>query len=88
MMAIDLSSVIYRQMNHYFPRIMTGDESWFLYLYLSDHMFAASRDEVIPREKLGWGPERYIDDFLQRCESDHLECTAIWCAIQSRKFHQ
>jgi hypothetical protein len=34
-----------------FSRIMTGDESWSLHLFQSDHMFAASRDEVIPRKR-------------------------------------
>jgi hypothetical protein len=50
-MAIDLSNVFHRQTNHSFVRIVTGDESWFLDLYPSDHIFAANRDEVIPREK-------------------------------------
>jgi hypothetical protein len=49
--AIDLSSVLHRQANHSFSRIATGYESWFFYLYPSDHMFAAIRDEVIPSEK-------------------------------------
>jgi hypothetical protein len=30
---------------------MTGDESWFVYLYESDHMFASGRENVITREK-------------------------------------
>jgi uncharacterized membrane protein len=34
-----------------FSRIVTGNESWFLVLYQSDHMFATTRDEVIPRTK-------------------------------------
>jgi hypothetical protein len=50
-MAADLLSVLYRQADYSFSRIVTVDESWFLYLYLSDHMSAASRNEVIPREK-------------------------------------
>jgi hypothetical protein len=28
-----------------------GDESWFVYTYQSNQMFAAGRDEMIPREK-------------------------------------
>jgi hypothetical protein len=49
-MVIDLLSVLHRQPDYSFSRIVTGNEFWFLYLDLSDHMFAASRDEVIPRE--------------------------------------
>jgi histone-lysine N-methyltransferase SETMAR len=30
---------------------MTGDESWFVCLYPSDHMFASWRENVIPRQK-------------------------------------
>jgi hypothetical protein len=50
-MAIDLLSVLDRQADYSFSRIVTGDEFWFLYLSRSDHMSAASRDKVIPREK-------------------------------------
>jgi hypothetical protein len=50
-MATDLLSVLYRQADYSFSPIVTGDESWFLYLYLSDHMFTASRDNMIAREK-------------------------------------
>jgi hypothetical protein len=32
-----------------FEGISTGDESWFLYEYQSDSMFAASREAVPPR---------------------------------------
>jgi hypothetical protein len=39
---------------------MTGDESWFLYLYSFDYMFAVSRDEIIPREKSTIGAQRII----------------------------
>jgi hypothetical protein len=57
-MAIDLSSILYHQENYSFSQIMTGDESWFLCLYPSDHMFAVSRDEVIPREHATIGPRK------------------------------
>jgi hypothetical protein len=70
-----------------FSRIMTGNELWLLYWCLSDYMFAASRDKVIPREKPRRDPESYVDDFLQRYESDHLEYTDIRCTIQSRILH-
>jgi hypothetical protein len=50
-MTIDMSSVLYQQANHSFSQIVTEDESLFCYLYPSDHMFAASRDKIIPREK-------------------------------------
>jgi hypothetical protein len=39
---------------------VTGDEFWFLYLYLSTHLFAVSRDEVIPREKATIGAEKIM----------------------------
>jgi uncharacterized membrane protein len=57
-MAIDLSSVLHRQANHSFSQIVTGDESWFFYRYPSDYMFSASRDELIPREKVMIGPRK------------------------------
>jgi hypothetical protein len=46
-----LLSVLRRQARYSFSWIVTGDESWFLYWYPADHMFASSRDEVIPRTK-------------------------------------
>jgi hypothetical protein len=49
-MASDLLTVLRGQTRFSFSRIVTVDESWFLYLYQSDHMLAASRDEVIPRK--------------------------------------
>jgi hypothetical protein len=39
------------QIHKYFNCIVTSDESWFVYLYLSDHIFASGRENVIPREK-------------------------------------
>jgi hypothetical protein len=60
-----------------FLRIMTGDESWFLCLYHCDHMFATSRDEVIPATKTRIGAQNsYVDDFLQRCEVGRPKHTA------------
>jgi hypothetical protein len=50
-MATDLLSVLHLQADYSFSRIATRDKYWFLCLYLSDHMFTASQDEVIPREK-------------------------------------
>jgi hypothetical protein len=50
-MATDLLTILYRQADYSFSRIVTEDESWFLYLYPSDDIFAASRDEMILREK-------------------------------------
>jgi hypothetical protein len=32
-------------------------------------------------------PESYVHDCVQRCESDHIQCTGIWCTIQLRIFH-
>jgi hypothetical protein len=59
-MATDLLSVLHRQADYYFSRIVTEDEFWFLYLYPSDHMFATSRDEVIPRETAAMRAQRVI----------------------------
>jgi hypothetical protein len=39
---------------------MTGDESWFVYLYLSDHMFASGRENVIPRQKQTIAPRKIM----------------------------
>jgi hypothetical protein len=43
--------ILLEQRDKSFNCIMTDDESWFVYLYLSDHMFASGREDVIPREK-------------------------------------
>jgi hypothetical protein len=47
-MASDLLTLLRGQARFSFSRIVTWDESWFLYLYQSHHIFAVSRDEVIP----------------------------------------
>jgi hypothetical protein len=44
-------NVLHHQTDYSFSRIVTSDEFWFLCWYLSDHVFIASTDEVIPREK-------------------------------------
>jgi hypothetical protein len=46
-----ISVVPYVQVDNYFDGVVTGDESWFVYIYPSDHMFAAGRNEVVPKEK-------------------------------------
>jgi hypothetical protein len=43
--------VLLEQKDKSFNCIMIGDDSWFLYLYHYDHMFASGRENVIPREK-------------------------------------
>jgi hypothetical protein len=50
-MSIHLLSVLRPQHESSFSRTVAGDESWFLYSLQSDHMFATSREEVIPRTK-------------------------------------
>jgi hypothetical protein len=50
-MTTDLLSLLYRPAEYSFSRIVAGDKSWFLDLYPSDHMFAASRDKVIQSDK-------------------------------------
>jgi hypothetical protein len=59
-MAINLLALLRRQAELSFHRIVTGDESWFLYLYQSDHMFAATQDEVIPRKKATIGARKVM----------------------------
>jgi hypothetical protein len=59
-MSIDLLSVLRRQPEFSFSRIVTGDESWFLYSLQSDHMFATSREEVIPRIKATIGAQKVM----------------------------
>jgi hypothetical protein len=59
-MTTDMLNVLHRQVDYSFSRIVTGDEFLFLYLYLSDHMFTVSRDEVIPREKATRGDQRVM----------------------------
>jgi histone-lysine N-methyltransferase SETMAR len=53
-------SLLRQQMSLSFSRIVTGDESWFLSLYQSDHMFTASPDEVIPRTKQTIGARKVM----------------------------
>jgi histone-lysine N-methyltransferase SETMAR len=59
-MSFDLLTLLHEQEKFSFSRIVTGDESWFLYLYESHHMFAASRDEVIPRKKPAIGTQKVM----------------------------
>jgi hypothetical protein len=40
---------------------VTGDESWFVYLYLSDHMFTFGRENVISKKADNWGAQDYAD---------------------------
>jgi hypothetical protein len=50
-MAIDLLSLLHHQADYSFCRIVTESEFWFPSSYLSDHIFAMTREEVSPREK-------------------------------------
>jgi hypothetical protein len=50
-MTNDPLSVLHHKVDYSFCLIMIGNEFWLLYWCLSDHMFAASRNKVIPREK-------------------------------------
>jgi hypothetical protein len=59
-LAINILSLIRQQMSISFSRIVTEDESWFLSLYQYDHMFATSRDEVIPRTKQTIGAQKVM----------------------------
>jgi hypothetical protein len=59
-MSIDLLSVLHRQPEFSFSRIMTGEESWFLYSLQLDHIFATSREEVIPRTKAMTGAHKVM----------------------------
>jgi hypothetical protein len=43
-----------------FNYIMTVDESQFVCLYHSDHMFASGREDVIPREKQAIGVHKVM----------------------------
>jgi hypothetical protein len=88
-MAIDLLSVLRRQTPLSFSGIVTGDESWFLYLYQSDYKFARSRDEMIPRTKAAMSPPKsYVDSFIQRCEAGQPKRTGTWFEIHSRIVYQ
>jgi hypothetical protein len=49
--SINILTVLHRETSNLFPRIVTDNESWFLYQYSSDHIFTVSRNEVIPRER-------------------------------------
>jgi hypothetical protein len=55
--------VLRRKADYSFSRIMTRTEFWFLYWCLSDQIFAASRDKVIPRKKTGQGPRKLCSRF-------------------------
>jgi hypothetical protein len=59
-MAINLLALLRRQVELSFHQIVPGDESWFLCLYQSDHMFAATRDEVIPRKHATIGARKVM----------------------------
>jgi hypothetical protein len=53
-------NVLRRRTPFSFSRIVTGDESWFWYSYQYDHMFARSRDDVIPRTKATIGAQKVM----------------------------
>jgi histone-lysine N-methyltransferase SETMAR len=59
-MLVDLLSVLRRQPEFSFSRIVTGDEPWFLYSFQPDHMFATSREEVIPRTNATIGAQKVM----------------------------
>jgi histone-lysine N-methyltransferase SETMAR len=59
-MSIDLLSLLRRQPEFSFSRIVTGDESWFLYSLQLDYMFAISREEVIRRTKATIGAQKVM----------------------------
>jgi hypothetical protein len=49
--ATDLLSFLYRQADYSFSPVVAMDEFWFLYRYLSDYIFAISRDGAVSTEK-------------------------------------
>jgi histone-lysine N-methyltransferase SETMAR len=59
-MASGLLTLLRGQVLFSFSRIVTGNESWFLYLYQTDHMFAVSRDDVILRKKSTIGARKVM----------------------------
>jgi hypothetical protein len=49
--SIAILTILLREASNSLSCIVTDDKSWLLYQYPSDHIFGASRNEVIPREK-------------------------------------
>jgi hypothetical protein len=49
--ARSLLAVLRMKQEDSFRGITTGDESWFLYAYQSDHMYVQSGSDVIPQER-------------------------------------
>jgi hypothetical protein len=74
-MASGLLTLLRGQARFSFPRIMRGDESLFFCLYQSDHMFAASRDDMIPRKKHNCRSESSGNDFF--CDAKLISLQAL-----------
>jgi hypothetical protein len=49
--AKSILDVLREQTDKYFNWMRTSDDSWFVYLYLSDHMFVSGWESIIPRKK-------------------------------------
>jgi hypothetical protein len=63
-----ISAIPYDQVGNSFDGVVTSDESWFVCIYLFDYMFAAGRNEIVPREKADdRGAKSYVDDFSPSC---------------------
>jgi hypothetical protein len=60
----DMLTVLRLEARNSLSRIVTGDESWFLYQCPSDHIFTASRNKMTRREKEGLTFENMQSVFL------------------------
>jgi hypothetical protein len=51
-----------------FDNIVNGKESWFVYVYSSDRIFASCKDEMMPREQWTIGTETVTQTIFLHCD--------------------
>jgi hypothetical protein len=72
-----------------FDNIVSGKESWFVYVYSSDCIFASCKDEMVPREQWTIATETVMQ-IISFCVA-MINCTEMSIAtsiIDSRIFSQ
>jgi hypothetical protein len=82
-----ISVVLYDQVDNSFDGVVTGNESWFVYIYLSDYMFATGRNEIVPKEKQTIWARKVMLTIFRRAASDYSGSTTTWSGIHLKIFY-
>jgi hypothetical protein len=70
-----ISAVLHDRTDNSFDGVVIGNKSWFVFIYLSDHMFTAGRNEVISREKQMIVAQNVMLAVFYKAASDRSEST-------------